>query len=58
VLTQVDLHSISEADERIVRRAFTLAPGGGAAVVATRRARSRRFTRKTQKPSFDKPIPL
>lgn len=58
VLAQMDLRVVSEEDERIVRRAFTLAPGSGASVVVTRRTRPRRFARKTQKRSFDKPIPI
>jgi cytochrome P450 len=37
VLTRVELRPESPADERIARRAFTLSPGRGTRVVATRR---------------------
>jgi cytochrome P450 len=42
VLAQVDLRPAEQADERLVRRAFTLSPGAGAEVIASRR-RTRRF---------------
>jgi cytochrome P450 len=58
VLMRMDLEVVSPADERMVRRAFTLSPGRGAAVFATRRAGVRRGGRFTRKRRFGKSIPL
>jgi cytochrome P450 len=58
VLTRMDLEVVSRADERMVRRAFTLSPSRGAAVVATHRDSVRRRRRFTRKRGSGKSIPL
>ncbi len=58
VLMQMDLEAASSADERMVRRAFTLSPARGATVIATRRATVDRPGRFTRKRRFGKSIPL
>jgi hypothetical protein len=55
---RMDLEVVSRADERMVRRAFTLSPSRGAAVVATRRDSVRRPRRFTRRRRSGKSIPL
>ena len=58
VLTRMELEVASKGDERMVRRAFTLSPDRGAAVVARRRGPRSGLPEPHQEPSFDKPIPI
>jgi unspecific monooxygenase len=58
VLTRMDLEAVSRDDEPVVRRAFTLSPGRGASVVATRRRRGDRFRRTPRKQASDAPNPV
>jgi cytochrome P450 len=65
VFTNVELKVVSQRDERIVRRAFTLSPARGARVEVERRleppvtpTRRSRFSRSGEKTSIDRSEPV